>query len=629
MLSFKLYVINLLLLLLLTGQLLTDPALSTSKIDFINNIIAKVQNERPVETLLFMKRRTDINCPLQEISPVGLATLRLDERTVVNVKQLFNSEALALVCMSELADSQLLTTVAQNLDRMREARIVILSQVRPSNLEEFLRIVSEQANEYSLVNLIVLHSTLYNFEGSISAYRLQPFPSPIFESVLDINDGPIFPKVWLNFRGKTAVILPDLSPPRSMLITNPRTGEQKLGGSSDRFIMEFAQKNNINLQWHHNLSDIGGMDISDVFNITKEGHIDLPIRPFVQTLWPPTANMEYANVISFLNVFVIVPCGKEMRIGDVYVGLKTYSTIVLGSYFMLAIIETLFVCATNQIFRRRPLLTYSTLVLNLRALAGVMGLPIPFRRHRTSFSLHQIIMVMGVFSLVLSSYFNANLSTLLTKHPQLKQIQNFEELRRSGLSVLFDRSFKVVLKKEIGKINFDKLLPNVEYLPTKQYENKILTLNTSYAYHMHTNIWEVLDRYQKSHNRIVLCKSHELKLLGDAPHNNILKKNSVYREAFLDFVHNTNRFGLRNYWEFTAGQNMMSNVHSRLANTSPEVNQEFKPMPLNFEDFKWLWKLLGICYGVAGLVFIGEICIGHWQKKRADRGAFIPTQYIP
>ncbi|KRF83238.1 uncharacterized protein Dvir_GJ26352 [Drosophila virilis] len=525
MLSFKLYVINLLLLLLLTGQLLTDPALSTSKIDFINNIIAKVQNERPVETLLFMKRRTDINCPLQEISPVGLATLRLDERTVVNVKQLFNSEALALVCMSELADSQLLTTVAQNLDRMREARIVILSQVIPSNLEEFLRIVSEQANEYNLVNLIVLHSTLYNFEGSISAYRLQPFPSPIFESVLDINDGPIFPKVWLNFRGKTAVILPDLSPPRSMLITNPRTGEQKLGGSSDRFIMEFAQKNNINLQWHHNLSDIG--------------------------------------------------------------------------------------------------------VLNLRALAGVMGLPIPFRRHRTSFSLHQIIMVMGVFSLVLSSYFNANLSTLLTKHPQLKQIQNFEELRRSGLSVLFDRSFKVVLKKEIGKINFDKLLPNVEYLPTKQYENKILTLNTSYAYHMHTNIWEVLDRYQKSHNRIVLCKSHELKLLGDAPLSNILKKNSVYREAFLDFVHNTNRFGLRNHWEFTAGQNTMSNVHSRLANTSREVNLDFKPTPLNIEDLKWLWKLLCICYGVAGLVFIGEICIGHWQKKRADRDAFIPTQYIP
>ncbi|XP_030559115.1 uncharacterized protein LOC115761489 [Drosophila novamexicana] len=302
MLSFKMYVINLLLLLLLTGQLLTDSALRTSKIDFINNIIAKVQNERPVETLLFMKRRKDINCLLQEISPVGLATLRLDERTVVNVKRLFNSEALALACMSKLSDSQLLTTVAQNLDRMREARIVILSQITPSNLEEFLRIVSEQANEYNLVNLIVLYSTSYDVNGSITAYRLQPFPSPIFERVLDINDGPIFPKVWLNFHGRTAVILPDLFPPRSMLITNPRTGEQKL-------------------------------------------------------------------------------------------------------------------------------------LLNLRALAGVMGLPMTFRRYRTSISLQQIIMVMSIFSLVLSSYFNANLSTLLTKHPQFKQIQNFEELRRSGLTM--------------------------------------------------------------------------------------------------------------------------------------------------------------------------------------------------
>ncbi|XP_064552854.1 uncharacterized protein LOC135438457 [Drosophila montana] len=293
MLSFKLYTINQLLLLLLAGQLVTYPALGNSKIDFINNIIAKVQKERSVDTLLFMKCRQDINCLLQEISPVGLATLRLDERTVFNVKKLFNSEALALVCMSKLADSQLLTTLAQNLDRMRETRIVILTQIIPSNLEELLLIVSEQANEYNLVNLIVLHSTSYDFEGPITTYRLQPFPSPIFESVVDINDGPIFPKVWLNFHGKTAVILPDLFPPRSMLKTNPRTGEQKLCGSSDRFIMDFAQKHNISLRLQQPLSEIGSMDISDIFDMTKKGLIDLPIRPFVQTAWTIPANIDW------------------------------------------------------------------------------------------------------------------------------------------------------------------------------------------------------------------------------------------------------------------------------------------------------------------------------------------------
>ncbi|KRF83239.1 uncharacterized protein Dvir_GJ26002 [Drosophila virilis] len=101
--------------------------------------------------------------------------------------------------------------------------------------------------------------------------------------------------------------------------------------------------------------------------------------------------------------------------------------------------QTLIVAATNQLFARRPFLPYSRFVLNLWAFAGVLGLPMPLRRYRTTISLQQIIMVMCIFSLVLCSFFNANLSTLLTKHPYYKQIENFEELRDSDLQFGIER----------------------------------------------------------------------------------------------------------------------------------------------------------------------------------------------
>ncbi|XP_030080661.1 uncharacterized protein LOC111597813 [Drosophila hydei] len=441
MLAISSHTYGALLLLLLTGFLTTyqhSIELGHSETNYIRNIIEYAHKERPIETLVYMNRRQDLICHSREIKSSGLATLRIDEKSMISVKELYNSEALALVCISELADALLLPTLAQNLDRMRETRIIILLNTMSSNLQEFLRVIGELADNYSFVNVIVLHSTSDD-KDPIVPYRLLPFPSPTFSRVRDVYDGYIFPNTWLNFNNKTATYLPDLISPRSLLATNPRTGEQTLSGSSDSFTMEFARRRNINLQFLIPLSEMWNIDFGNVSELTKQGLIDLPTRPFVQKLNTLPSNLEYDR-LSDVNVFILVPCAKQMKIGDVFKGLRTYFMIVLAAYALFAVLEALTAAATYRITRIQHF-RFLDLILNLHTFSGVLGISMPSRRF-TSISLRQIVIITTVFSLVFTTFFNANLSTLLTKHPYYKEIESYQELRDSGMPIMIDRSFE-------------------------------------------------------------------------------------------------------------------------------------------------------------------------------------------
>ncbi|KAL7730362.1 hypothetical protein ACLKA6_016601 [Drosophila palustris] len=216
--------ILLLLLLQLPGNFVTlssslEPASFQS--NYLNNYIQNVLEKKTAETLLILKRRQDLNCVLKEFHSHHLIpTLRLDESTIINVKDLFNSEAIALVCMSELADSMLLTSLAKDLHRMRETRIIIWLQDIQSNLTAFLDIITDQASNHNFLSLIVLYSISTDVNGSIAAYRLHPFPSPTLKRIMDLNNGVIFPIFWKNFRNKTAVGRPNLNPPASFLTSS-------------------------------------------------------------------------------------------------------------------------------------------------------------------------------------------------------------------------------------------------------------------------------------------------------------------------------------------------------------------------------------------------------------------------
>ncbi|XP_030559114.1 uncharacterized protein LOC115761488 [Drosophila novamexicana] len=613
MLSFSSFIFSLLLLLLLlAGGLNSFPELAeqeTPGTNFINNIIERVQRERSVDTLLLMQRRQDSNCPLQDINSLEISILRLDERITINIKQLFNSEALTLVCMAEHRDAVLLSTLAQNLNRMRAAPIIVLLHIMDSDLQEFLSIITEQAERYSLINLLVLRTGSYALEDSIIVYRLQPFPNVTLKLISNLNKVPLFLPVWRDFRRKVAITVPSLYPPSSYLLLDKRTGSQYLDGFMVRLVKEFARKYNIELRLLRAENESTWIDSRNIEIMVSKGEVDFPMHGRIQTF--STESSAYVDIVE---LFVVVPCGQEMRLADVYKSMRTYFFVMLGAYFLFALLETTLKLASQHIWRRSSRLGYSTFFINLQSFAGILGHPIGMRRYR-SLSLRQFLMVMSIFSLVFGCYFNANLSALLTKPPCYQHVQNFEELAESGLPVMFDKIIanvtEVQVKNQLLKI------PNIVLMPNNQRNDMMFALNSSNAYQAFSKLWDIVNSHQKNFKRHVLCASPGLSLFHGYPIVGLLRNNSIYINAVNEFIYKAHEVGLCHHWQLAS---MRSLVASKKELVDPiSSHTEFTHAPLNNEDLLWVWKLLAILYAAAGFVFIGELIMARWQRRGAAK----------
>lgn len=611
---------NLLIQLLLVNLPCTHSSLFVPierKAAYLSKIIRDVHKERPIETFLILKRSNNQECLQKNVIPQEFPTLRLDESIKICLKKFYNSEALVLVCMSDFDDVMLLNTLADNINRMREARIIVWMYSEPSIVGELMGLIGDLANTHNFVNLLVLQSSLNNVIPTIPTilYRLQPFPSPTFQRITDINRRPIFIMVYRNFNGKSAIILPDLLKPKSFLSQNPRTGKHEYCGSSDRLLKEFAKKHNIKLELHIFSNKV--IEPMYTFNLTVNGGIDLPIRYFAYKALGDTYSVEYVSTPEIASIFIVIPCGQEMSIGDMYRGLRSYSIIILGAYFIFAIIETFSVAATFRIFRGKYYLKFSSFFVNLRVFSGILGLPIHLNRYRSSISLQQIVLVLSFFGFILSCYFNANLSTLLTKQPYKKSIGNFKELYASGLPLAGNHVFKQYIESEIDSDFINIVEPNITYFSMQEAEYFLLTLNTSYAHVVYSKTWKFLNAYQKKKQINALCESPGLIIANNMYVGGLLKNNSVFRDALNEFVQWAHGLGLIEHWDKEAGQKSLQSVHHIVRANNVPKNQVFTPLRL--KDFKWLCKLMGFFYGVSIVIFICEILLSRWQNKRAKK----------
>lgn len=621
MFSFNRILIIQFLLLLLPFSFSTYLEPEISQIFFINKIIENAHNERPIDTILLMRHGTDQNCILNNYNPVGLPALRFDQSTVVNIKISFNQEVLVLICLSEVDDSKLLTSLAQNLNWMRDTRIVMWLHGESLTEVNFNHFISKQSGLHNFVNVLLIHTTFMsdNVNGTMIPYRLQPFPSPTLRRIADINLGPIFPKINNNFHGKTAVILPDLLPPRSILSIDPQSGKEDLYGYSDKLIKEFATRHNISLKLQRPLREIKHLKRKEILDLIKTDQIDLPASYLIREANQYTTETEYSAIIEIGSVFILVPCGQVMSINEAYNGLKVYSQMVLVAYFMFAVIETLIVAATHRLLQQSYRFTYSTLVVNLRAFCGVLGLPLRLNRRRSTLSLQQIVLIMGLFGIIFNCVFNANLSTLLIKQPFCKEIKNLEELYESKLPVIAHNGFQQPHHGDNDEYFEEKIRPILTYMPFSEAQHLALTLNTSYAHLIYSKTWHIINTYQQNYKINALCTFPGLKLRYHVLLSGVFKNNSVYKAPFNEFVSLTHSLGMKIYWERNAGRKVIADIHPKIQKTlmSTLKTQEYNGIEL--KNLVWLFQLIGIFYGVAGMVFMGEIIINNYQKKRIER----------
>lgn len=565
-----------------------------------------MQSERPIETLLFKH----LSRCLIDLNPIGIPVLRLDEANGLRLGEHFNSEALALLCMQQRADVVLLQSLAHNLERIREMRILIWLKQLETDLEESLALIAEQADKYNLMNLLVLHSA--PAEPAVTAYRLEPFPEATFAPLNDSDGAKIFNRIWGDFRQRIAITQPSLSIPGSFLATDASSASTYLGGYMDRLIMEFARIYNIQLRFKDPPNESCWLNDVDIKDLVRHKQLDLPMYGRILTF-----DAEHTTYLDIAQVFIVVPCGKEMKLDDVFRGLRTYFLIMLGVYLIFSLLDKLFELASRRSCNSNWNWNWNwfAVLVNLRVFAVALGLPIGIIRRYRSPSMWQLLMIMYVFSLVFSCYFSASLSALLTKLPCNQHIQSFEQLQQSGLPILFDEHAASMSELQVNQIQIGQITNKV-LAPNSKRNSLMFALNTDHAYQTFTRLWQLVNNYQSRYKRNALCDSPGLILFYDYPIVGLVQHNSIFRPTLNEFIYRAHDVGLIGHWIAEAMHSLTASVIDQPRSNRTHSPTDFSTAPLSNRDLLWVWKLLLIFDAAAALVFALELAHKYWHKLR-------------
>ncbi|EDW61729.1 uncharacterized protein Ir47a [Drosophila virilis] len=588
--------------------------------DFLYNFVARLHEERPILLLLLLQRRRDNGFgDLQHWQADDWPVLRYDEHEKIIVRNT-TREALALVCMRELSDAVLLTALAANFEGMREGRIVIWLQLEAAQVPQaFLDIIAQQAIDYHFYNILILRGTT-----EFAVLRMRPFPTPSYEPLLLNSTERIFCQHWRNFQGKTAYIISSLVPPNSFISRDPKTGKEYINGFCYNLLHSFAKHRNIKLIPYISTLNKSSpiLYTPQIMTLINIGKVDIVanLQPFAQSL--KYAGTQNTASLGMVSMFMVVPCGRELSIERIYRRLfpLNWLTWLLSIYLSFAVFETLATSVNSCLLERHLHFRYSKFCFNLTVLRFFLSQAAP-TSHWTSYSLRQLLVQLSFFGLLIGTCFNAQLSTLLTKHPHDAPIQSYAELNASRLPVVFSWSTRVLIEAEYDASFFKRHVPNAVFMVSKDQADLILSLNTSYAYQTYSYLWNALDYYQKTYKRQILCKTNALHIAREFPVNTVVQRNSIYAEALDHFILDVQGFGIDKWLETRTNQDMLRVKAPSMVNTTT-IGQVLAP--LHSGDLNLLWHFLLIGHVIAVVVFIAELSAGHWERQlrnRNNRGA--------
>ncbi|XP_002137392.2 uncharacterized protein [Drosophila pseudoobscura] len=581
-------------LILLLAQAVSEET-EQPQMTFLTKLIQRIHKEVPIRTLLMLQHHQDKDCSIQDWNPDGIPILRANELIEIDMRKHFNQKSVALVCLEEPSHlSLLLDALVKSFDHLRYVRILLWTQGNPT--EEFLKQISDKAEEHKFLHMIVLGL----HQRGETMHRLKPFPSPRFERIENVSciKGSVFDRPTLNFQGRTATVLQNLNIP--FTIKNAPAVDFPIKRIEDMQIVEFAMKYNLTLTRAQKKDS----DVTDPY-------VDIELSPHFVSKSDLLQRVESVNAFTLSSLMVVVPCGKERSIAKVYrlLDLRTWFLYILSVYATFVVAESVILVATHRILGRSYRLTNLNPCVNMRAFRAILGLPFPIGP-RLTVSLRLLFLAMSLFGMIFSNFFSCKLSSLLTKLPLQPQVESFEQLRTSGLTVIGLSTIQSFIEHEIDEEFTRRYLSNVKFLDTLKYADALIAGNTSFAFIVVRDTWKGFERFQQIIGRKIFCESQNLSIIENLPKMYKMQKGSIYKWHLTKFFMTFFESGIPSYWKNT----FHYNIRERLNVTIPRnLKPEF--VPLSLHHLKWLGWVLACGYGLATVVFLVEVYMGNRKRK--------------
>ncbi|KAH8383888.1 hypothetical protein KR009_011085 [Drosophila setifemur] len=559
---------------------------------FLNKLIKTMEKEREITTIFMLQHQHSNNCQIQDWNPRGIPILRSNGLSNMEVKANFNYYyIIALVCITNYAEINLLDNLAINFDHMRQEGIILWMQIKAT--EEIQQKISQLSELYQFTRILIME--IVNTEkGTINIHRMNPYPSPKFEKIQNIfKEKKILIRPLVNFRGRIANVLTKKDAIFRFNVSIGPTEKFPISSDEDLVVVEFARRYNFRLR-----------------QSKDPNNFDMQLSPRLVSSWDLK---ESANPFSMVSLMVVVPCGKEKSIQDVFKQLDfgIWLLYILPVYVIFVVVETLMMLVIDRISNQSQEFCLLSPLVNMRAFGAILGMSFPISR-RWNFSLRQLFLILSIFGFVFSNFFACKLSALLTKQSRFTQINNLEELQASGIPVIIENNLVHYLKSEVDPGLITKTLPNAVGVSQLERTRLLFSLNSSFAYVTVKDNWVALKRYQFAMGRSVFCQSSNLTLISNLPNMYFISKNSIYKWPLRDFIHNIYAAGITIHWK-----RLPANEIRKILNLTIEPIADHKANSLHFEHFNWLWALLLFGYGIAILVFFIEMFFGN--RKRCTK----------
>lgn len=597
--QFKVAIILILLIYLSQGMLKNVENL---QIRFLRKLVGKIRQEETVETILILQHSA-MDCKIQNWNYPEVPTLRFNELEIVEVRNSFNNVVLALVCICDDFGIILLESLAKDLNRLRQARIILW--IGGKLTRKMVNVIATQVEKYQMYQMIILEAKEHSMSNRLTIRLLDPFPSVHFDKIDDILGlkGPIFYTPETNFKGKVINLLPDWDSALKINVTVSPGMSIPIVRNRDYGVIEFALKYNLSLR---------------VLNASYKLTVGTSVVPDIQLKSQVHTNMDNLknwNPHDISSLMVAVPCGKELRIEEVFKQLDVHSWLVyiFIVYGIFVVAEASIVTITHRMTGRAYRFTSLIPFLNLRAFRAILGMSFPISR-RSSLSLRQLFLAINVFGLIFSSFFSCKLSALLMKYSDQPHVKNFEDLRDSGLPVIVGPTMDPFLKSEAGSDFVKNHLINLKYVSQWDRVQMLLKANTSNAYLLYSEDWNILDNFWKFYGHKMLCKSEHLTIIQALPITYILKNNSMLDRSLFRFMMRLQEYGFVGHWIKQSPYPLR-----KVINPTFQRNNIQRENPLSVRHFQWLWCVLGCGYGCATIVFIIELILG--GKKKIPNGS--------
>ncbi|XP_023160088.2 uncharacterized protein LOC111592237 [Drosophila hydei] len=452
---------------------------------------------------------------------------------------------------------------------------------------------SRQAFQLGYMRLLFLHRS-----ENAALYGMRLFPQLEIERA-DVNTYVERRNRLTNMKGFAIRVAVYSNPPRCLLYKNSE-GKQKYGGYYLRFLQHFVAVHNASFVPVYTPNDSPGHCIrallSKQVDLCGDSLAQGSDKSFVVTR---AIRMAYANVM--------VPYAKQLS-SYRYIVAPFHPTV----WICLIVYITLIVFFMSFIhWQQRRRWIFSTFLLDAISSLLFTGFSLKHLHGRERYILFAVLFIAGF---IYSTFYLGYLKSILTTEVFEKQINSFQQLLESNISIMIDEYDRNLSRRYHLP---DMLWPIIQVVPDEMLKKHRSGFDQEYAYILFSDRMELYDYAQKylRHPRLRRMPINIFFLFSGFP----MRESYFLRQSLSEAWANAFESGFLKKLAVDADhETMTANVGFRFL-----VTDQYEAQSLSLDYFVMPAMSLAFGYGLALLVFAIELTAWRRHRQRAHNLALM------